>query len=171
MRAVKFVRGFTLIEILVVVGLIVVLMSLLFPAVRGVIDSARKAHAKNDVTQIATAIVAFDTEYGKLPSTNSAPEELSGSLLNALVASNDTLNPRKIIFIEVLDYRRGKGGILGGKYVDPWEKPYYVSVDADYDNRVSVSTNGQTSGNLTIMKKVGVWNNNPNNRQQVRSWD
>jgi hypothetical protein len=110
-------------------------------------------------------------EYGRMPSTNSAPEELAGNLLNALVGSNDAVNPRKIVFIEVLNYKRGKGGILGGKFVDPWAKSYYLALDTDYDNQVGVSTNGQTASNSTIMKKVGVWNNNANNRQQVRSWD
>jgi prepilin-type N-terminal cleavage/methylation domain-containing protein len=171
MSALKSPRGFTIIELLVVVAIIGVLMSLLFPAVQGALDAAKKAQAKNDVTQIATAIGAFDMEYGRLPSTNSAPELLTGGLLDALVGSNDVLNPRKIVFIEVLNFRRGKGGILGGKFVDPWEQPYYLAFDTDYDNRVGVSTNGQTTANSTIMKKVGVWNNNTNSRQQVRSWD
>ena len=55
---------------MVVVAIIVVLMSLLFPAVQGALEAAKKAQAKNDVMQIATAIVAFDTEYGRLPSAN-----------------------------------------------------------------------------------------------------
>jgi prepilin-type N-terminal cleavage/methylation domain-containing protein len=171
MGAVKSSRGFTLIELLVVAGLILILMGLLFPAVQGAIDAAKKAQAKNDVTQIATAIVAFDTEYGRLPSANSAPEEVTGGLLSALMGTNDTLNPRKIVFLEVLNYKRGKGGILGGRFVDPWANPYYLALDTDYDNQVGVSTNGQTSANSTIMKKVGVWNSNTNSRQQVRSWD
>ena len=171
MSALKSPRGFTIIELLVVVAIIGVLMSLLFPAVQGALDAAKKAQAKNDVTQIATAIVAFDMEYGRMPSTNSAPEQLTGGLLNALVGSNDTINPRKIVFIEVLNFKRGKGGILNGIFVDPWAKPYYSAFDIDYDNQVGVSTNGQTTANSTIMKKVGVWNNNTNNRQQVRSWD
>ena len=171
MPALKSPRGFSLIELMVVVALIVILMSLLFPAVQGALDAAKKAQAKNDVTQIATAIVAFDTEYGRLPSTNPAPQQLTGDILNALVASNDTLNPRKIIFLEVLGYKRGKGGISNGIFVDPWAKSYYVGVDSDYDNQVGVSTNGDTTGSVTIIKKVGVWNNNTNKRQQVRSWD
>ncbi|HET9523954.1 MAG TPA: prepilin-type N-terminal cleavage/methylation domain-containing protein [Terrimicrobiaceae bacterium] len=171
MSALKSPRGFTIIELLVVVAIIGVLMSLLFPAVQGALDAAKKAQAKNDVTQIATAIMAFDMEYGRMPSTNSAPEQLTGGLLNALVGSNDTINPRKIVFIEVLNFKRGKGGILNGIFVDPWAKPYYSAFDIDYDNQVGVSTNGQATANSTIMKKVGVWNNTTNNRQQVRSWD
>ena len=173
MPALKSPRGFTLIELMVVVAIIVILMGLLFPAVQGALDAAKKAQAKNDVTQIATAIVAFDTEYGRLPSTNPAPEQLNfgAAPYNALIASNDSLNPRKILFLEVLSYKRGKGGISNGIFVDPWANSYYVGIDSDYDNQVGVSTNGGTASNSTIMKKVGVWNSNSNKRQQVRSWD
>jgi prepilin-type N-terminal cleavage/methylation domain-containing protein len=171
MPALKSPPGFTMIELLVVVAVIGVLMSLLFPAVQGALDSAKKAQAKNDAMQIATALVAYDTEYGRLPNTNSTPQVVEGDLLNALTASNTNLNPRKIIFLEVLNYKKGKGGISNGIFVDPWANSYYVALDGDYDNRVGVSTNGLTASNATIMKKVGVWNTNANTRQQVRSWD
>jgi prepilin-type N-terminal cleavage/methylation domain-containing protein len=171
MPALKSPPGFTMIELLVVVAVIGVLMSLLFPAVQGALDSAKKAQAKNDAMQIATALVAYDTEYGRLPNTNSTPQVVEGDLLNALTASNTNLNPRKIIFLEVLNYKKGKGGISNGIFVDPWANSYYVALDGDYDNRVGVSTNGLTASNATIMKKVGVWNTNLNTRQQVRSWD
>ncbi|HEY5812468.1 MAG TPA: prepilin-type N-terminal cleavage/methylation domain-containing protein [Terrimicrobiaceae bacterium] len=171
MPAQKSPQGFTIIELLVVVAIIGVLMSLLFPAVQGALDAAKKAQAKNDVMQIATAIVGFDTEYGRLPGSNSAPQELGTNILGALTGNDTNLNPRKIIFLEVLNYRKGKGGILKDIFVDPWEKPYYVALDENYDNQVGVSTNGMTTSNAAIMKKVGVWNNNTNKRQQVRSWD
>jgi prepilin-type N-terminal cleavage/methylation domain-containing protein len=171
MPVLKSPRGFTLIELLVVIAIIVILMTLLFPAVQGALDAAKKAQAKNDVTQIAAAIVAYDVEYGRLPSANPAPQTLSGDLLGALTASNDSLNPRKITFLEVLNYKRGKGGISGSNFVDPWSNSYYVAVDSDYDNQVGVSTNGGTGSNASIMKRAGVWNNNTNSRQQVRSWD
>jgi prepilin-type N-terminal cleavage/methylation domain-containing protein len=171
MPALKSPPGFTIIELLVVVAVIGVLMSLLFPAVQTALDSAKKAQAKNDVVQIATAIVAFDTEYGRLPNSNSAPQQLSTNILGALTGSDTNLNPRRIIFLEVLNYKKGKGGISNGIFVDPWARPYYAALDGDYDNQVGVSTNGQTSSSTNIMKKVGVWNNNTNSRQQVRSWD
>jgi prepilin-type N-terminal cleavage/methylation domain-containing protein len=171
MPALKSPPGFTIIELLVVIAIIAVLMSLLFPAVQGALDSAKKAQAKNDVVQIATAIVAFDTEYGRLPGSNSAPQQLTTNLLGALTGSDTTLNPRRIIFLEVLNYRKGKGGLSNGIFVDPWARPYYVALDGDYDNQVGVSTNGTAASNAAIMKKVGVWNENANNRQQVRSWD
>jgi prepilin-type N-terminal cleavage/methylation domain-containing protein len=172
MPALKSPRGFTIIELLVVVAVIGVLMSLLFPAVQGALDAAKKAQAKNDVVQIATAIVAFDTEYGRLPSSNAMPQTVDTNILGALTASDTNMNPRGIIFLEVLNYRNGKGGILNNVFVDPWKNPYYVALDVDnYDNHVGVSTNGSTGSNAVVMKKVGVWNANTNLRQRVRSWD
>jgi prepilin-type N-terminal cleavage/methylation domain-containing protein len=173
MPALKSPRGFTMIELLVVVAIIGVLMSLLFPAVQGALDSAKKAQAKNDAMQIATAIVAYDTEYGRLPNTNSAPQPLgSANFLGALTGSDTNLNPRRIVFLEVLSSKKGKGGTnSSGTFVDPWAQPYYVALDDNYDNQVRVSTNGLTTADATIMKKVGVWNANTNRRQQVRSWD
>ena len=167
MPAQKSPQGFTIIELLVVVAIIGVLMSLLFPAVQRALDAAKKAQAKNDVMQIATAMVAFDTEYGRLPDSNSIPEPLGTNILGALTGNDTNLNPRKIIFLEVLNYRKGKGGILNGIFVDPWEMPYYVALDDNYDNQVGVSTNGTAASNAAIMKKVGVWNSNTNSRRQV----
>ena len=60
-------NAFTLIELLVVITIIVVLLGLLFPAFQGVQNQARKTQAKNDLTQIVTAVNAFYTEYGKYP--------------------------------------------------------------------------------------------------------
>ncbi len=101
MPALKSPRGFTMIELLVVVAIIGVLMSLLFPAVQGALDSAKKAQAKNDAMQIATAIVAYDTEYGRLPNSNSTPQTVNSNILGALTGTDTNLNPRKIIFLEV----------------------------------------------------------------------
>ena len=95
--------GFTLIELLVVITIIVILMGLLFPAFRGVQDQAKKTQAKNDLTQIVTAVNAFYTEYGKYPMTTQGDVKLPGdeaqeNLMDALRATGGTLNPRAIAF-------------------------------------------------------------------------
>src|SRR6266487_1220592 len=60
-------NAFTLIELLVVISIIAILIGLLFPALRGVQEQARRTQAKNDLAQIVTAINAYYTEYGKYP--------------------------------------------------------------------------------------------------------
>jgi prepilin-type N-terminal cleavage/methylation domain-containing protein len=60
-------QGFTLIELLVVIAIIAALLGLAFPVFQGVLDRAKKVQAKNDLTQIVTAVNAYYTEYGKYP--------------------------------------------------------------------------------------------------------
>src|SRR5437899_10699281 len=105
------VRAFTLIELLVVITIIAVLMGIAFPVFSSIQNQARKTQAKNDVTQIVTAVNAFYTEYGKYPlvtadtifTTASTPNNadlfytlraVAGGL-NAL----DVAKQRKIVFI------------------------------------------------------------------------
>ena len=59
--------AFTLVELLVVIGIIVILMSLLLGAIPGVQNSMRKTEAKNMTNQIAVAVNAYYTEYAKFP--------------------------------------------------------------------------------------------------------
>ena len=67
----KQIRAFTLIELLVVITIIVILMGLLFPAFRGVQDQAKRTQAKNDLTQIVTAVNAFYAGSRQVSSRNS----------------------------------------------------------------------------------------------------
>lgn len=171
-------RAFTLIELLIVIAIIGILMALLFPAVNGAIDAARKAQAKNDVTQIATAVVAYETEYGKLPglsgSSSDSTVDVGSSLVNILTGQDLTENPRKIVFIEIGQWKKNSksGTNAGGNFLDPWGNQYKVTLDGNYDNNVSGGTNNQT-----IRKKVAVWNNSTNGttaqktRRYVTSWE
>ncbi len=146
-------QAFTLIELLVVIAIIVVLMGLLFPVFRGVQDQAKRTQAKNDLTQIVTAVNAFYTEYGKYPlPTGAANDTIYGtagapnaSLLNALRGLSAALNPKQIVFIsppDVKDSAHPRGGIGGtgdrpGEYFDPWGMPYLIEIDGDYEGRVA----------------------------------
>ena len=65
-------RAFTLIELLVVMGIIAILVGLLFPAFKAVQTQARNTQAKNDLTQIVSAVNAFYTDYGRYPTPSGA---------------------------------------------------------------------------------------------------
>jgi prepilin-type N-terminal cleavage/methylation domain-containing protein len=164
--------AFTLIELLIVIAIIGILMGMLFPAMKGAIDAAKKAQAKNDATQIATAVIAYETEYGKLPLSTKIT--VDKALVDALAGiDTGTNNPRGIVFLDVQAAKKGKSGTNSSGFVDPWSTntPYSIAMDIDYDNNISVSTNGAASGPSSLRKKVGVWNVNSNTRRQVRSWD
>jgi len=166
--------AFTLIELLVVIAIIGILMALLFPAVNGALDAARKAQAKNDVTQIATAVIAYETEYGKLPPATTG-QAIDGTLISALTGLTTNDNPRKIVFLEVNLSKKGKSGVDSltspTKYLDPWGGSYIIAIDDDYDN--TIPTAGKAPGPVasSLRKKVAVWNTNASSRKSVVSWE
>src|SRR5207302_2966424 len=154
-------NGFTLIELLIVISIIVILMGLLFPAFKGVQDQAKRTQAKNDLTQIVTAVNAFYTEYGKYPTAATTdatatygPSESTtenGGLFTELRATTSALNTRQIVLInppDAKDQTSPRSGIKSstGGYYDPWGTEYAVAIDADYDNQITPNPYGNNNG-------------------------
>jgi prepilin-type N-terminal cleavage/methylation domain-containing protein len=174
-------RAFTLIELLVVISIIAILMTLLFPAVSSAIYAARKTQAKNDATQIATAINAYISEYGKMPTTNTGDSVDDQALMNTLAgAVTDQTNPRGIVFLEVPKAKSKKngaesnGGTYSSGYYDPWGKVYNIRLDDDYDNVIKDGPDGDE-----IRKSVIVWSKGDPQRTKdytdsskwIKSWE
>ncbi len=157
-------RAFTLIELLVVIAIIIILAGLLFPAFSAVQNQARRTQAKNDLTQIVTAVNAYYTEYGQYPLPSTATTDTiygpggsttNNALFNELRACTavdpscsaaSVLNTRKIVYISppaVKDPSQPKSGIgttsSTGQYFDPWGTPYNVEIDGNYDNQITTN--------------------------------
>lgn len=118
--------AFTLVELLVVIAIIITLAGLGFAGLQGAMESSRKAQARNDVAQVASAVKAYQLEYGRLPEEGNVIGELTGD------------NSKKIVFIE-LKAAKGtppKGGISGNQLLDPWGEAYDIFLDDDYDNKM-----------------------------------
>ncbi len=166
-------HAFTLIELLVVIAIIIILAGLLFPAFQGVQQQARRTQAKNDLTQIVTAVNAFYTEYGKYPLPSTATTDTTfgpggnpttnETLFNSLRGGSldTTLNPRQIVFIsppDVKNQSQPKSGIATltvtvngisipiGSFVDPWGTPYIIEIDGNYDNQITTNPYPDTDG-------------------------
>lgn len=90
-------NAFTLIELLIVIGIIGILMGLLFPAVSSAILAARRAQARDDAGQIVNACRAYETEYGVGVWGTNSYTQVDGDLLTALMGTN----ARRIIILEV----------------------------------------------------------------------
>jgi prepilin-type N-terminal cleavage/methylation domain-containing protein len=167
--------AFTLIELLVVIAIIAILIGLLFPAFSAVQNQAKRTQAKNDLTQIVTAVNAYYTEYGKYPlvtadtiiTTTSTPNNADLFYTLRAVASGlnagDVANPRKIVFINPPDVkdpanpRSGIGTTTGpGQYYDPWGIPYLVRIDGTYDNQLA-NPYSLNAGATTLQIGVIAW--------------
>jgi prepilin-type N-terminal cleavage/methylation domain-containing protein len=175
--------GFTLVELLVVITIIIILMAFLFPAFRGVQNQAKKVQAKNDETQLVTAINAFYTEYGQYPcgaqggddSTDffAADDISQNSLMDTLRVPVPTtppvLNPRGIAFLTVPTAkdpnnlasgpRSGIGG--NGRWYDPWGSCYRIKIDNNY-NGIIANPYSANAGFTNVYAGCIVWSLGPN---------
>jgi len=134
----KHTRAFTFIEMLVTMTLVAILAGIAYPAFISIMERARKTQAKNDLTQIVTAVNAFYTDYGRYPASATATDDscfswnipgapqtgpYNDKLLNELRACTATdtscsaaasLNTRQIVYLSppiVQDPSNPKSGI------------------------------------------------------------
>ena len=121
MQLVHNKKGFTLIEIMVVIVILALLAALVGPKLMGRTDDAKITDARVQIKNIETALKLYKLDTGNYPTTEQG--------LNALVA---------IPTVGVIPKNFKEGGYLESKKIpkDPWGNDYlYVSPGehGDYD--------------------------------------
>ncbi len=134
-------KGFTLVELLVVIMIIGVLASILMPAVGAAFKKSKMARANSEVRGLETAVKAYLQEYGKFPLQFEAKDRTyTGNEYRDLVAIlrginvDNKWNMKNILFLEV-----GEDSIKNGALQDPWEQDYVVAADWSFNNIVNVN--------------------------------
>ena len=137
-------RGFTLIEIKVVVVIIGVLGAIVVPQFMSRPDQAKVTAARTDIQAIATALEMYRLDTFSYPSTQQGLEALVTKPAGAPVAKN--WNPQ---------------GYLKSMPMDPWGKPYqYLNPgtrSAAYD-LFSLGSDGVPGGE-GYAADIGNWSN------------
>ena len=72
-------RGFTLVELLVVMGIIAILVSLLFSAITGVMVAVRRAATANVINTLGVALDAFRNDWGVYPPSDDQHDKLTAA--------------------------------------------------------------------------------------------
>lgn len=147
--------GFTLIELLIVVAIIGILVSLAFPVISQVRESAKKVAAKADMRSVDIAIKEYHSDYRRLPVPNQGtitgvgpdgqryqigwmpnvedPQDsphiqIYRKVIATLQGDNaEKLNPREEHYLERQE------GRPAGMYMDPWSKG--LKLEDNPDNR------------------------------------
>src|SRR5262245_9978543 len=77
------IRGFTLVEVLVVVGIIAILIAMLIPAVQGINEKGRIIKCSAQMKQLLASVINSATR-----NKNLLPSGPSGSTVDSLLATN-----------------------------------------------------------------------------------
>jgi general secretion pathway protein G len=143
-------RGFTLIEIMVVVVIIGLLAAIIVPQVIDRVDEARVAKAKQDIQGLETALTMFRLDNSKYPTTDQGLKALSYQPTDPTI------------------HHWRPGGYIQRVSKDPWGNDYqYVypgTHGREYD-LFSLGADGQPGGE-GINADVGNWNDDQQQQQQ-----
>ena len=170
-------NGFSLIEILVTMAILLALVGLLIPALGFVKQRARVIEAKKDVTQIEAALNEYYATYRHWPILSgvdlSAPTRVSGDLAELLIDGiyDATNNPKRLSF---MDFKRFNGS---DSPITPWGNEdltdttedndyyYWVIMDTDFNNVIEgceCIPSILTPLSNDVRRSVVAWTVNPN---------
>ncbi len=139
MKAIKSTRGFTLLEVMVVIVILGILASMVVPNLMGSQERANMQKAISDITALETSLSMYKMDNYKYPSTEQG--------LEALVTETD---------IEPLPRRFPENGYVKRLPNDPWGSEYQLLNPGENSN-MDVFSMGP-DGEAGTDDDIGNWN-------------
>ncbi len=155
-----FARGFTLIELMVVVTVIGILAAIIIPSIAGALKGGKKARAMSQIRDLDGAVKRYYAEYGKMPvprGDNGGNDKLytgsaQAAVIEILINANAEMNPKQIVFLDV-----EPSALVSGVYQDPWGGDYGILMDLNFDEKID-----NLGGFGEIRAKVAVYSGGEN---------
>jgi len=138
----KKTKGFTLIEVMVVIVILGILASIIVPRIVGRPDEAKLVKARQDILAIESALELYKLDNGIYPSSDQGLEALMSRPSGGTASQN---------------WKRG--GYLKHLRMDPWNRPYqylHPGIHGEIDI-FSYGADGQLGG-AEINADIGNWN-------------
>lgn len=165
-------NSFTLTELLMAIGIIVILAAIAIPSTISAIKKAEMAKAQAEMTTLVEALKNYESTYGVLPlkclGASPADGKISGTsgsysayetLIRILQGENLTvngkaMNKRQVAFLDGKDE---------GTFPDPWGNDYYVLLDGDGDGKLDPPTDDEPTGldGKPWRKSILIWSAGP----------
>lgn len=117
-------RGFTLVELIVVIAMIAIFMASVGTAVGKTRERARIEKARSEVKVVSQAILAWEnySRGGKHELTEMNDEEADSSSLSFLLGQGESATSGNIPTLIMAALT------AGGKMRDPWNRPYILRI-------------------------------------------
>lgn len=132
--------GFTLLEIMLVVAIIVLLLGAAIYKMRPQVNAAKEARARADIQSLLTPLMLYETTNGFPPSTSQG--------LGALV-NKPTGEPKP----------RAWSQLMESVPADPWGKPYQYERPGKHNTRTFDIYTAGADGQPGTADDIGNWEN------------
>lgn len=179
LKPLQLSKGFTLVEMLVVIAIIATLAGLSFPIAKTMINQGKEKETQLRMLELVTAVNDYNDDNGQLPYTGSTypsgDQELSSAnivdLVNILLGDN----AKSKKYLEMPAAKNKRNGIIydtsgdADEIVDGWGKEFGVVIDYDLNSELDHSDIDETvEGQYIIILSKG--SDDDENDDDVYSW-